>query len=52
MFTHSTNKKTGEASPELIEKFKAEFGDQTGLTAPQPKDTGRTCPECAFSATS
>ncbi|MBN2581587.1 MAG: type I DNA topoisomerase [Planctomycetes bacterium] len=39
-------KATGEATPEEIEKFNAEFGEQQGLTAPQPKDTGRTCPEC------
>ncbi|NIA21277.1 MAG: hypothetical protein GWP05_04750, partial [Anaerolineaceae bacterium] len=39
-------KTTGEASPELIEKFKEKFGEQKGLTAPEPKDTGRSCPKC------
>jgi DNA topoisomerase-1 len=39
-------KNTGEATPEMIEKFQAQFGKETGLMAPQPKDTGRTCPQC------
>ena len=39
-------KNTGEATPEMIEKFNDEFGGQTGLTSPQPKDTGRLCPQC------
>lgn len=39
-------KATGEATAEEIEKFKAQFGEQMGKSPVQPKDTGRTCPEC------
>jgi DNA topoisomerase-1 len=39
-------KATGEATSEEIEKFKAEFGEDVGKSPVQPKETGRTCPEC------